>query len=340
MELKDLVTLGIKILNADASAPVSYSFGDKQITYEAMNEKFISELNALAGTHLDFMENAPKIYTLMEQIVDDVLPKRVLEQWGRVAEVKQFNQGDKPVFYQRITEASKRRAKQFITKVGLAGRYEVFKLDGKSWTVPTSAYGGAAQISIEELLDKRITLSDVLDIVLEGMDEAIFLEIERALKTAAVSLQPANKHSASSFDETQMDRLLSVADSYGKATIFCTYEFAATMVPASGDWISDRMADEKWTNGYLARYKGHDIVILDQSYEDDTNSVKVIDPAYAWIIPAGADKPVKVALEGQTIVKQFDNRDFSTEIQMYKKVGVTATITNNICVYRNTSLTR
>jgi hypothetical protein len=68
--------------------------------------------------------------------------------------------------------------------------------------------------------------------------------------------------------------------------------------------------------------------------------VKVIDPSHAWIIPTGADKPVKVAFEGQAIVNEYTNRDLSREIQIYKKVGVGALITNNICVYINKSLKR
>ena len=111
------------------------------------------------------------------------------------------------------------------------------------------------------------------------------------------------------------------------------------MVPSEG-WISDNMKDQKWNNGYLANYKGHRVIVLPQSYEDETNTKKVIDPSYAWIIPTGAEKPVKVAFEGQTMVREFENHDWSREIQIYKKVGVGAIITNNICVYQNTSLTR
>ena len=174
---------------------------------------------------------------------------------------------------------------------------------------------------------------------MEGLDECIYLEIERALKGAVESLQAANKHTDGSFNEAEMDRLISVADSYGQSTIYCTYEFAATMVPSEG-WVSDAMKDQKWNNGYLANYKGHRVIVLAQSYEDETNAVKVIDPSYAWIIPTGAEKPVKVALEGQAIVREIENKDLSREIQIYKKLGVCALITNNICVYRNTSLTR
>ena len=334
----DLVKLAKVVANANPASQVAYSYGEDKFSYAELNETLRSELKELAGTYALYRENKNTIFSLIEETIDDVLPKKVLEQYGQFAEIKTFAQGDKPVFTQRITTAAKRRAKQFITKVGLAGVYEVFKLDGKSYEVPTSAFGGAAQIGFEEFLDGRVDFADVLDIVMEGLDECVYLEIERALKGAVTNLQAANKATENSFVESAMDNLISIADSYGQATIYCTYEFAATMVPAQG-WVSDDMKNQKWNNGYLANYKGHRVIVLPQSYEDETNAVKVIDPAYAWIIPTGGnDKPVKVAFEGQAIVNEYVNRDLSREVQVYKKLGVAAIITNNICVYVNTSL--
>ena len=137
-----------------------------------------------------------------------------------------------------------------------------------------------------------------------------------------------------------MDRLLSIADSYGsKADIYCTFEFAATMVPSEG-WVSNEMRNDRWNNGYLANYKGHKVIVLAQSYEDETNTTKVIDPKYAWIMPSGTTKPVKIAFEGQAIVDEYVNYDRSREIQVYKKVGVRAIFSNDCCVYENTALSR
>ena len=336
---KDLVQLTKIAISASPSTQYSYSFGEEKFSYEDLNETLRKELREIAGTYSLYRENKNLIFSLIEETIDDVLPKKVLEQYGQFAEVKTFNQGDRAVFTQRITTAAKRRAKQFITKVGLAGVYEVFKLDGKSYEIQTSAYGGAAQIGFEEFLDGRVDIADVYEIIMEGLDECVYLEIERALVGAVTELQDANKSTQTGFVESEMDRLLSVADSYGHSTIYCTYEFASTMVPKEG-WISNDMKDQKWNNGYLANYKGHNVVVLNQSYEDETNSTKVINPAYAWIIPGGSDKPVKIAFEGQAIVREFENRDYSREIQVYKKMGVGAIITNNICVYINSSLTR
>ena len=334
----DLIKLAKTVANAEPSSKVAYSFENNNFSYSDLNETLRKELNELAGSYALYRENKNTIFELIEETINDVLPKRVMEQYGMFAEVKTFAQGDKPVFVQKITSAAKRRAKQFVTKVGLAGVYEVFKLDGKRLEVTTEAFGGAAQIGFEEFLDGRVDFADLIDIVMEGLDEAVYKEIAKALIASIETLTGANKVTENEFKEEEMDRLISIADSYGRATIYCTYEFAATLVPAEG-WRSDNMKDQRWNNGYLANYKGHNVIVLDQSYTDETNTTKVIDPSYAWIIPTGDNtKPVKIAFEGPTAVKEVENHDWSREIRVYKKFGVATLITNNICVYRNTSL--
>ena len=340
LDSKNLFELAKVTVNANPTAPVAYSFGEDKFSYTELNETLRKELREYAATPALYRENRNVIFSLIENIVDDVLPKKVMEMYGMFAEIKQFNQGDKAIFTQRVTDASRRRAKRFITKVGLAGVYEVFKLDGRSFGLETTAYGGAAQISIEEFLDGRMNFDEIVDIVMEGLDEQIYIEIEKALRASINSLQEANKHVADAFDEKEMDRLIAIADAYGSATVYCTYEFAATMVPSEG-WVADAHRVEKWNNGYLANYKGHNVIVLPQSYEDESNLVKVIDPSYAYIIPTGGnDKPVKIAFEGNTLVDERKNDDWSREIQVYKKLGVGTVITNNICIYQNTSLTK
>ena len=339
LQFNDMLTLAKTVARANSASPVAYSFGDKKFSYSELNDTLRNEFKELAGTYSLYRENKNTIFSLIEQTIEDVLPTRVMEQYSQFADVKTFGQGEKPIFLQKITTASRRRAKQFIGKVGLAGLYEVFKLDGTSYEVATNAIGGAAQIGFEEFLDGRVDFADVLEIVLEGLDECIYVEIEKQLHGAINNVQIANKSSQTSFVEKEMDRLISIADSYGKSAIYCTFEFAATIIPESG-WVSDEMRNQKWANGYIGNYKGHNVVVLPQSYEDETNLVKVIDPSFAYIIPVGAEKPVKIALEGGTITDEYVNYDRSREIQIYKKVGVRAIFSNAICVYQNTSLKR
>ena len=348
LERNSLIELARATAKASVNPSSMFSFGEEKLSASALEETYRKELKELAATPALYRRNKDTIFELMEIQLTEVLPPRVLAEYGQFADVRTFAQGDQAVFYQKITEASRRRAKQFVTKVGLAGRYEVFKLDGATLTVPVTAYGGAAQIAFEEFLDGRVTMSDVYDIVLEGMDDAVYKEIAAALKAYVDAMMTANATTAGtyvnvvtaeSFDEASMDKLLMIADTYGKSAIYCTFEFAATMIPQTG-WISDNMRDRRWNMGYLGDYKGHQVIVLPQSFVDETNKVKVIDPAYAYIIPTGSEKPVKVAFEGSAQVKEVDGDDWSKTIHTYQKFGVAVYGVNpGFCAYKNTSLT-
>lgn len=340
MELLSFESL-FKLAKAAASnAAFSFS-ANENYTAEQTTELLREQLNMLAGDYRSYRDNQNLIFSLVEQTIDEVLPQKVLQQYEQFADVRTVSQGDKVVFVRRITEASRMRAKQFVTQVGLAGRYETFMLDGERLEVKMSAIGSAARIGFEEFLDGRIQFSDLTDVILEAMDEYIYREIAKALETAVEELPAPNKVTASSFDTASMDRLLAIADSYAgaPATIYCTYEFAATMIPADASWASSDMKQTIWENGYLGRYKGHNVVLLPQSMEDATNAKKVIDPSNAYIINSGAEKPVKIAFEGQTAVREIaDNDDWSRDMQTYKKFGVAILTNPSICVYKNTSL--
>ena len=340
LDRNNLVALMKQVAKADPSAPVAYSFGDKQLSYEDMNATLRNELNELAGTYSLYRENKNLIFSMIEETLDEVLPKKVIQQYDQFAEVKTFAQGDKPVFRRPYT--NRNRAKQFITRVGLAGIYEVFKLgptESESFEVRTSAIGGAAQIGFEEFLDGRVDFAEVTKIIMEGMDELIYKEVAAALKASVNQLPPANRVAAAGFDEAAMDRLITIASAYGTPTSYCTYEFAVKMIPQEAWRYTEAMKTELWNTGRLATYKGTKVIILEQGFEDETNTRKVIDPGYAWVIPTGADgKPVKIAFEGGTIVDEYTNYDRSREIQVYKKVGVTCILANNICAYVDTSL--
>jgi hypothetical protein len=340
LDKNNLLALMKTVAKADVSAPTSYSFNGESFSYEALNETLRRELNEYAGDYASYRDNKNLIFSLIEETLDEVLPKKVTKQYEQFAEVKTFAQGDKPIFRRQLT--SNKRAKQFITRVGLAGRYEVFKLgkNEESFEVQTSAIGGAAQIGFEEFLDGRVDFAEVTRIVMEGMDDLIYEEVGKALASSINQLPPANRVVTAGFDEAAFDRLLTIASAYGEPTIYCTYEFAVKLVPTEGWMYTDAMKAELWNNGRLATYKGRKVVILEQGFVDETNTTKVIDPGYCWIIPAGANtKPVKIAFEGNTLVAERDNNwDWSREIQVYKKVGVVCMMTNDICSYVVTSL--
>lgn len=338
LELNDFLKLTKAAMLADPKAPVAYSFGDEKFSAGQLDEAIRNEFKEIAGTPMEFNKNKHLVFELIARTIDEVLPRRIDDIYMQFADVQTVPQGAKAVYKQRVTEFAKKRAKSFVTRVGLAGRYEVFMLDGKEYTVETGAIGGAARIGYEEFLDGRWSFSDFTELLMEGMDEFIYKEVAKSLQAVVANLPAVQKHTGAGFDEEQMDELLTIADSYGQASIYCTQEFAAKMIPAE-NWVSSAMKDRMWAMGYLGDYKGHRVVLLPQSMTDETNTTKVVDPSYAYIIPSGTEKPVKIVFEGQTQVRTVDNNDdWSTDLQAYRKVGVLTIAPNWMCVYQNTDL--
>ena len=335
MEYKDLRDLTLAVARADASKPTAYSFGEKSYSYSDLQNTLRAELNELAGDFNSYRRNQIVLFQLMEEAIDEVLPKMVMDRYMDFADVKTFKQGSKAVFTQPV--GRNRAKKNFVTRVGLAGIYEVFKLDKSVIEVQMTAVGGAAQVGLEEFLDGNVDFSEMFNIILEGMDEAIYAEVAKALEAMVANFNANNKVVTAGFNEAKFDQLIATAESYGPATIYCTFEFAATMIPSDAR-MSDTHKNELWSTGYIGNYKGHRVVVLPQSVTED-NAEKIVDPAWAYIFPGGT-KPVKLAFEGQTVIDEFKNADRSRDIHAYKKFGVATFATNAMAAYKNTSLVK
>lgn len=340
MEYKDLKALGVALGKAKVDAPVAYSFEGENYSYSQLQDTFRKELNEIGGDFYAFEANKLTIYKLMGEILDEILPISVVDRYGSFAEMKTVPQGTE-VYFKRKT--GKNRAKQFVTYGALAGLYDVFKLDTENIHVQMGALTVAAQVGFEEWLDGNADFNDLLDAIQLGLDEKVYTEIGNALNTyigvqsgVAFTNNKNKKVVAGDFDEAKFDQLIAVTESFGRATIYCTYEFATTMLPKDSGWASDSMKAERWANGYVANYKGHRVIILPQSFDNELIN-KQINPQVAYIIP-GDDKPVKLAFEGQTIVDEFKNYDRSREVQVYKKFGIAIVTNPGMTAYVNTSI--
>lgn len=336
LDSKNLLAL-MKATAKATNAATTYSYEGQSMTSAQMNEALRKEMLELAGTPQLYRENKNILFSLMEETITEVLPNKVADIYKDFAETKVLNQGDAIVFTRKLD--SVKRAKQFITRVGLAGRYEAFKLGAQEKiTIKMSAVGGAAQLGIEEFMDGRVDYAELLNVIIEGIEDVIQKETGAALKAGMTELPVKNKVSTNTFDAKKFDDLLAIADSYGKATIYCDFRFAATIMPENVQMMSDGMKNELWERGYFLTYKNHNVVILPNGVEDETNSKLVNDPSTAYLVPTGANKPVYIAIEGATQIRDIQTDDWGTEIQCYKKVGVGVLMNNGICTYTNTEL--
>ena len=336
-ELKDLALHSVR-----GTAPENYTVG-------TVDDALRGEIAKMCDSVNNFMRNRYDIYDIIITTADEIVPNKVIDVMGIFAEIKSVPQGQKALFKRGMV--GRNRAKKFLTQVGLSGLYETFRLDNETFELGAHAIGGAASIDFERFLDGAENMADLMDIITEGLTDAAFGEVQKCLIAAAeaVGRPAANKVSTDKFDGEKMFKLVTTVKAYGgNAVIFAAPEFIGAMgadaiVPAiagvaQGVYHQDDI-DAIHKTGYIKIFRGTPVVEIPQSFIDESNTKTWINPQFAYVLPAGKEKVVKIVFEGNTQVRDLNNADGSMEIHTYKKMGAAILTHHNWGIYQNTGIT-
>lgn len=330
-ELRELALHAVK-----GTAPAEF-------TVDNVNAAFADGLKEFAGSYNQFMKNRYDLYDIIIESIDEILPRDVIASIGAFAEVQTVAQGQKAMFKRKLGRA---RAKKFLTQVGLSGVYETFRLDSDTFELGAHAVGGGATIDFERMLDGAESLAEVVGIVTEGLTNAVYVEVERALIAAYDNMPSTNKYKGA-WSADEMVKLMTIVRAYGSPVIFACPEFIAKMgadaiVPVStgtGQGVySPKDIEAIHDTGFIKVFRGAPVVEIPQSFVDETNTETYVDPSRAYVFPAGAEKVVKVVLEGATQIRDHENKDNSMEVYAWKKMGCAILHHNNWCIYWNSSI--
>ena len=337
--IKELKELALHA--ARGTAPANFSA-------ETVDEALRSELASMCDSINNFQRNKYDIFDILITTVDEILPKKAFEVMGMFAEIKKVHQGQKALF--RVNGLGRDRARKFLTQVGLSGLYETFRLDNETFELGAYAIGGAASIDFERFLDGADNMADLMEIITEGLTDAVFGEVQKCLIAAkdAVGRPDANKIISDRFEGDKMFKMISVVKAYGgAAVIFAAPEFVGEMGPdaivpvgVAGQQAVYHPDDINaiYRTGYVNVFRGTPIVQIPQSFIDKNNDKTWINPQFAYVLPAGKEKIVKIVFEGATQMWDFINRDQSIEIHTYKKMGAAILTHHNWGIYQNTSI--
>ena len=300
----------------------------------------------LCGSINNFMRNRYDIYDIIIENADTIVPAKVMDAMGQFAEVIQLKNGEKKLF--KRGGLGRNRAKKFLTQVGVNGLYETFRLDQETFSIGMKSIGGAVTVDFQRMIDGAESIAEFMNVLAEAQEDAIYAEVQNALMAAYsnTAMPTANKYEGS-YDAAQLQSLINTVKAYGgSATIFAAPEFIAAMGPdaivpatsnAQGVYHPEDI-DAIHLNGRVRIFRGTPVVELRQSFLDEKNEQVMINPSYAYILPSGKEKVVKVCLEGNTQIRDFDNPDGSLEIHTYKMIGVGILAFNNWGLYHNTGI--
>jgi hypothetical protein len=310
-----------------AKRTVPTAFANK--TVADVNDALRAELQALCGTYDLFRRNKLDLFEIMQETMDAVVPKEVESIIASFAQVKNYAHGQKPSFK---IKKGKIRARKFATRATASGVYETFRLDTDTIDVNTFVIADAAYIDFERFLSGDEEWADYMEALMDGILHRIYKEIFGELMNGAALLGNMNKKTTvgGTFSKDDLLALVKVVKAYGDPVIVATSDYVEDMGDevVSSAVATDIDKEEIRNYGRILKYHGVPVVELPVSYEDETNTTEVFGGRYAFVLPSSNYKIMMVAFEGNTIVKDWENRDNSMEIQAYKKMG-TAIVTGN-----------
>lgn len=342
MTLKELQEIALHAVKGTVPA----NFANQEVD---VNAAFADGLRELMGTYNQFMKNRYDIYDIIMKTYDEILPAKVIDAIGMFADVQTAPNGQKVVFKRRL---GRMRAKKFITQAAINGVYDTFRLDSDTFELVTHNVGGGVSVDLQRVADRAEDLSECMNILSEGLIDAVYYEVYKALRAALnASARPAaNKVTSNTWEPEKMVKLINVVRAYGSgATIFAPPEFVGAM---GADAIVSGIAnttngiyhpqdiDAIHNTGYINIFRGTPVVQMRQSFIDESNTATWIDPQMAYVLPTGGEKVVKVALEGGSIVRSYENRDGSTEIYAEQKMGAAILAHHNWAIYQNSGITQ
>lgn len=311
-----------------------------------VNEAAISAILKEAGlsenpTARELRNNESAIFSLIEEAVDEILPKKLENVLGEFAEVRTFARDAEVVF--NIEKIGKNRAKLTISKGARGGIYRAARLDSKYFSPETEVYTAAVYVTLEELILGTMSLAELYSNILEGFEEIIYKQVFNALaagtpvagygrieKDGSVT---TNKDSLAS----ALDKVMPYVKQYGMPTIFGSYAMINGLYnPVAGIYHpnnEDSLDIRKY--GHVQMYKGVRVVELPNYLIDNSNDEWFYDQSYVFVVPSGI-KPVKVALKGELHIQRNAQAVGSEKWEAHKIMGVGLAMANNYAVIKVT----
>ena len=301
---------------------------------KAIKEKLGLDENSTARDYRNATEAA---FALIEEAVDEILPKKLEGVLSPFAETRQFARDAEVVF--DIEKMGKNRAKLTISKGARGGIYRAARLDNKYFGVETGVYTVAVYVTLEEIILGTMTLGELFSNILEGFEEIVYKEVFNALATgSALAGYDRIKEGTAAVTTTKsglgaaLDKVLPYVKQYGVPTVFGS-AVAMDLLANPGDAYHPELEDSRDRRqiGIIRIYKGVQIVELPNYLVDNTNGEWFYDPKYVFVLPAGA-KPVKVALKGEMYIQRNAQATGSEKWEAHKLMGVGLAMANNFAV--------
>ena len=209
-----------------------------------------------------------RAFALIEESVDEILPKKLENVLGGFAEIRTFPRDAEVVF--NIEKIGKNRAKLTISKGARAGIYRAARLANKFFSFPTKVYTVAVYVTLEEIILGTMSLAELYANVLEGFEEEVYKEVFNALASGVAvagygRIGEENGQIETTADDlgNAIDKVMPYVKQYGIPTIFGSYSALQHIYnPLAGTIGYPNLDDSRdiREKGFVQVYKAHTVL--------------------------------------------------------------------------------
>jgi hypothetical protein len=329
-ELKTLL-----IAAAQNKAVAEFSREDVQsATANALAEHF----GFKDATLRDIRGKQAEVFAIIEEVVDEVVPRMVQDRTSDFAEVRSYPRDASIVYRIPVLEASRRRLYRAIKPGSRGGIYRAYRLEGASVTAATAVETVAYMITLEELLTGTRTIQELVSILTDAWIEKIYVKVFQALLAAAGDAPQINRVVSAAGDEispTYLDRLIGIVRGYGKPVILGFPQHLQLIANTNSEYFAntDDLADIR-NRGYVGMYKGIPLVELPNYIIRHGNTAIewLFGEETLFILPAG-ERPVKVAFQGESHTEEVKQPHGGFEYHNHRLMNVLVLFNQHMATY-------
>ncbi len=294
---------------------------NKTAEREEMKE-FVDSLSLIAKKGATNPQTHWEINEIITRTANEIIKPR-LDFLDYIADVQRVDHGQKIEFNVPV------RSKMAMHWTGRGTTVDYQRVgDRKKFSAEPRKIQGGAYYEIDQLLAGNTDqFVGVVDALVEDMLSNINSEVFNVLHTAMASLPSANRWTGANITPTDFDKVASVIQRYSRSVAcLADIDFAKKIAKTvDAQYLSDRMKEMRNDNGYLGTVNSVDIVTFTNPFSsNDVDNTKLSAPReYAYLIPSGAEKPIKIGFEGD--LQQFTDTDIESE-RVFLKVGQKASV--------------
>lgn len=297
-------------------------FAADNLSLENAEEIFRKEIFEAVGLDInkplkprDYLNNRGQIFAIIEDTITPIVNDRLEAQMGEFAEVSILAWGDTKEFDVENPDL-------FEVSIVTDGTNNLRRqrLDNGKMKVEIETLGIKVYDEFYRFLAGRTNWARVIDKVVKSYTKAIAEKVQSTLFQAHPTFDPKFIYTGTYNEDKILEVCGLVEAVYGSAMILGTKRGLAPLKPQySGDAVKDQYNQL----GHVGRFVGYDTVAMVQSVKTGTYDYN-LDDKMLLVLPGTAERFVKIVLEGEALINDFNNSqgDMSIEHVYTQKVGV------------------